>query len=171
MKGQGIERAVGTRLRQGETVNRGRQALDPESSPKCQEHVDTKAFTGRGIRHELRQAHAKLDTVEQDMRALAAASKAVAGAQLYLMLHQRHATGYVFLRWREVSGRKRHLSWDEGATRYQSYAEPLRSWYAQLARQAMEANARHLQVRKACRSLQARARASEMRLYARPVPP
>ena len=32
------------------------------------------------------------------MRGLSAASKQVAGAQLYLMLHQRHATGYQFLR-------------------------------------------------------------------------
>lgn len=124
---------------------------------------------GRGKRHELRQRQAEIDTLIQRMRALSAASKQIAGLQIYLMLHQRHSTGYAFLRWREAGGSKRHLSWEEGEALFQRYVEPLRSWYAQLAQQARQINVDLVQARRRARQLRAGMANGEARTFARPL--
>jgi len=169
MKGLNIERAADSMLRLGKPVNDDCRQADREYGNWCQERVDTKAFMGRGNRHGLRQAEDELDRLEQEMRRLAAISKQVAGAAIYLMLHRRRSTGYVFLRWREVSGSKRHLSWEQGQAIFYEYAEPMRSWFADLARQAIEVNVRHLESRKRLRLLRSNVRTRQMLLFARPM--
>ncbi|HRL52676.1 MAG TPA: hypothetical protein PK805_00390 [Acidovorax temperans] len=136
----------------------------------CQQPVDIKAFKGRGTLHSLRQLEAEVDSLTQQMRVLSDASKAVSGAQIYLMVHQRHSTGYVFLRWREAGGTKRHLSWEEGQALYGRYTEPLRSWYRSLAERAQQINAKHTQARKAVRALRTALMGLEPAIYARPIP-
>lgn len=170
MKGLNIERAAAdSMLRLDKPVNDDCRQADRECGNWCQERVDTKAFTGRGNRHGLRQAEDELDRLEQEMRRLAAISKQVAGAAIYLMLHRRRSTGYVFLRWREVSGSKRHLSWEQGQAIFYEYAEPMRSWFADLARHAIEVNVRHLESRKRLRLLRSNVRTRQMLLFARPM--
>ena len=72
MKGLNIERAADSMLRLGKPVNDDCRQADRECGNWCQERVDTKAFTGRGNRHGLRQAEDELDRLEQEMRRLAA---------------------------------------------------------------------------------------------------
>lgn len=169
MKGHGVDRGADIPSAAGRDVNSGLRAIEPAAIGSCQQRVDTKAFMGRGNRHELRQRQAEIDTLIQRMRALSDASKQIAGLQIYLMLHQRHSTGYVFLRWREAGSRKRHLSWEEGEALFQRYVEPLRSWYAQLAQHARQVNADLVQARRRARQLRAGMAASETPIFARPL--
>ena len=136
----------------------------------CQERVDAKGLTGKGNRPDLRQLTAEVDRLEQHMNALVEASKAVPGAQMYLTVHVRKATGYVFLRWREVGGTKRHLSWQEVRATYMGYSERLRTWYMQICGQAMDANQAHVQLRRDIRKLKKRMEATGSHIYARPIP-
>ena len=104
------------------------------------------------------------------MRSLSSASKQVAGAQLYLMLHQRHATGYQFLRWREVGGNKRHLNWEEAEALYQRYSAPMRAWYLSVSQQAKAVNEAHLKCRREIKSMRYWIGKAEQAVYARPIP-
>ena len=171
MKGLGIERAsAGSKRRFAKLPDGACSPSRPDDGLKCQEQVDTKAFTGRGSRHELRQTKDAIATLEQEMRKLSDINKQVPGAAIYLMLHRRSDTGYTFLRWCEYGGDKRHLSWERGQAIFDQYAEPMCSWYAQLARQAIEINALHLECRKRLSSQQSTAQAKRMPLFARPLP-
>jgi len=170
VKGRGAKRAVHIASALEPDVNAGLFDGGSSSIETCQQRVDIKAFKGRGTLHGLRQLEAQVDSLTQQMRELSDMSKSVAGAQLYLMVHQRHSTGYVFLRWREVGGAKRHLSWEEGQALYGRYAEPLRSWYRALAERAQQANAQHTQARKAVRSMRLALKKLEPAIYARPIP-
>jgi DNA mismatch repair ATPase MutS len=136
----------------------------------CQERVDTKAFTGRGTHRELRQLEAEVDRLDRLMRDLSASSKQVTGAEIYLMLHQRHSTGYQFLRWRENGRDKRHLSWDEGEAIWSRYTASLREWYAQVAHQAQMANELHLKRRREIKSARYQINKREHHVFARPIP-
>ena len=101
----------------GRVVNFPNRTATSSRAKTCQEQVDAKALTGKGNRPDLRQLQAEVDRLEQHMHALVAASKGVSGAQMYLTVHVRKTTGYVFLRWREVgqqpalalAGSARHL--------------------------------------------------------------
>ena len=110
-----------------------------------------------------------MDTLEQHMTELSAASKRVHGIQMYLMLHRRHSTGYMFLRWREAGGDKRHLSWEEAADIYLSYTERLRGWYRDITDRAQLANEAHNQLRNEFRAARRRIEASGQSVYARQV--
>ena len=170
MKGFGVERVIAAGKSVERDVNSSLRRSPSEGGESCQERVDTKAFTGRGSHHELRQLQAEVDRLDQQMRGLSAASKQVAGAQLDLMLHQRHATGYQFLRWRETGGSKRHLSWEEGEALYQRYTEPLRSWYVSLAEQARAVNEAHLARRREIKSMRYWINKKERAVFARSIP-
>ena len=170
MKGFGVERVIAAGKSVERDVNSSLRRSPSEGGESCQERVDTKAFTGRGSHHELRQLQAEVDRLDQQMRGLSAASKQVAGAQLYLMLHQRHATGYQFLRWRETGGSKRHLSWELAQQIYSAYQQRTRSWYAQLSEQAMKANDEHVRLRKEIRLIKRRLLKSQRAVYAKAIP-
>ena len=170
MKGFGVERVIAAGKSVERDVNSSLRRSPSEGGESCQERVDTKAFTGRGSHHELRQLQPEVDRLDQQMRGLSAASKQVAGAQLYLMLHQRHATGYQFLRWRETGGSNRHLSWEEGEALYQRYTEPLRSWYVSLAEQARAVNEAHLARRREIKSMRYWINKKERAVFARSIP-
>lgn len=143
---------------------------EPETAAWCQDQVDAKALTGRGNHLALRQAEAEVDRAEARLRELSEASKQVAGAQIYLMLHRRARTGYEFLRWREYGARKRHLSWEHGAEIYGGYPEPLRAWYAELAAEAQQANEQHVLLRQRARSIRVAIQGRRQPVFARPIP-
>ena len=170
MKGFGVERVIAAGKSVERDVNSSLRRSPSEGGESCQERVDTKAFTGRGSHRELRQLQAEVDRLDGLMRQLSAASKQVDGAQIYLMLHHRHATGYQFLRWREVAGAKRHLSWEQGEAIYSRYAAPLRPWYEDIAAQARQVNEDHLKRRREIRSTRYWLSKQERQVFARPIP-
>ena len=170
MKGIGVERGGAASSVGGRVVNLPLERNPSAGDASCQERVDTKAFTGRGSHRELRQLEAEVDRLDQQMRSLSSASKQIAGAQLSLMLHQRHATGYQFLRWREVGGNKRHLNWEEAEALYQRYSAPMRAWYLSVSQQAKAVNEAHLKCRREIKSMRYWIGKAEQAVYARPIP-
>lgn len=170
MKGLGDQRTGFAGPGEDRTVNSSLEQGPSAEGESCQERVDAKAFTGRGSHRELRQLQAEVDRIDGLMRQLSAASKQIDGAQIYLMLHQRHATGYQFLRWREVGGAKRHLSWEQGKAIYSRYTAPLRPWYEDIAAQARQANEDHLKRRREIKSMRYRLNKQERQVFARPIP-
>ena len=170
MKGHGDQRAGFTGCGEDHAVNASLDCGPSAGGESCQERVDAKAFTGRGSHRELRQLQAEVDRLDGLMRQLSAASKQVEGAQIYLMLHHRHATGYQFLRWREVAGAKRHLSGEQGEAIYSRYAAPLRPWYEDIAAQARQVNEDHLKRRREIRSTRYWLSKQERQVFARPIP-
>ena len=170
MKGFGVERVIAAGKSVERDVNSSLRRSPSEGGESCQERVDTKAFTGRGSHRKLRQLQAEVDRLDGLMRQLSAASKQVDGAQIYLMLHHRHATGYQFLRWREVAGAKRHLSWEQGEAIYSRYAAPLRPWYEDIAAQARQVNEDHLKRRREIKSMRFWLSKQERQVFARPIP-
>lgn len=129
-------------------VNVKAWAIESVAQQGCQERVDTKAFTGRGSLHELRHLVDKLEVVEREMGELSTLSKK-GGLDVYVMLHRRAKTGYVFLRWREVGGAKRHLAWDAIEERMAGLHDQARSWVRQVTQRAQQLNDGHLRVRDA----------------------
>ena len=170
MKGHGDQRAGFAGRGEDHAVNSSMGRDLSGGGESCQERVDAKAFTGRGSHRELRQLQAEVDRLDGFMRQLSAASKQVEGAQIYLMLHHRHATGYQFLRWREVAGAKRHLSWEQGEAIYSRYAAPLRPWYEDIAAQARQVNEDHLKRRREIKSMRFWLSKQERQVFARPIP-
>ena len=81
------------------------------------------------------------------MQELTKASKAVQGLSIYLELHQRSASGYVFLRWRQRFGVSRHVGWDEVDELTQALPAEMRAWCHSASQRAQELNAAHLQHR------------------------
>ena len=135
----------------------------------CQERVDTKAFTGRGDLHELRQLEREVDRLELLMDKLVTLSKDVVGAPMYLAKHRRKSTGYVFLRWREAGGRKRHLSWEQARQNWSQYDRVTRGWYAQLSAEVRQVNEQHVAARRRMRSVLRQVQKKERHVYARPI--
>lgn len=77
-----------------------------------QHDVDRKAFKGRGERRRFAAAKAAVDTVHDDMRMLAAATKSIKAKRLYLAIHVRSATGQMSLRWRRAgTTNTSHIAW------------------------------------------------------------
>ena len=81
------------------------------------------------------------------MQELAKASKAVPGLGIYLELHKRSASGYVFLRWRERFGSSRHVGWDEIDALTNALPENIRAWCQAASSRAQELNTDHLDAR------------------------
>jgi hypothetical protein len=78
-----------------------------------QHRVDRKAFKGRGTWPRLAEAKAAVDSIHDDMRRLAAATRSIKTKRFYLALHTRSATGQLSLRWRRAgTADTRHLAWD-----------------------------------------------------------
>jgi len=113
----------------------------------CQNRVDVKALTGRGTLAKLRQEVAKIDDLLNQMNELAKATKSVSGLGIYLVVHQRKSSGYVFLRWRERLGSNRHLDWDEAQDLTRLQPEAVRAWCRQVSVIAQQLNADHLRCR------------------------
>ncbi|HVR51844.1 MAG TPA: hypothetical protein VMS38_19055 [Pseudorhodoferax sp.] len=130
------------------SVNVKAWAIESVAQQGCQERVDTKAFTGRGSLFELRHLVDKLELVEREMGELSTLSKK-GGLDVYVMLHRRAKTGYVFLRWREVGGAKRHLAWDVIEERTAGLHVQARGWVRQVTQRAQQLNDGHLRVRDA----------------------
>ena len=128
-------------------VNVREWAIQAVARQTCQTEIDANAFTGKGTLHALRHQVDMLASVELRMSELSAASKTGGLVDVYLMVHRRARTGYVFLRWREVGGAKRHLSWDAIEERARAWDSPTRQWLAQMTTQAQRLNDGHLRVR------------------------
>ncbi len=133
---------------QPSSVNVKVWAIESVAQQGCQERVDTKAFTGRGALHELRHLVDKLELVEREMGELSTLSKK-GGLDVYVMLHRRAKTGYVFLRWREVGGAKRHLAWDVIEERTAGLHDQARGWVRRVTQRAQQLNDVHLRARDA----------------------
>ncbi len=149
-------------------VNVKQWAIESVAQPACQERVDTKAFTGRGSLHELRHYVDKLQRVERDMGELSMVSKK-SGLDVYVMVHRRAKTGYVFLRWREVGGAKRHLSWNVIEERTAGLHDQLRVWVRQATQRAQQLNERHLSAREALMRLRREIDSTERHVFLRGV--
>lgn len=133
-------------------VNVAAWAAEQVASQSCQEPVDTKGLTGRGTLLELRHHVARVDQLEREMSELSALSK-TARTQVYLMVHRRAATGYVFLRWRESGAGKRHLSMKMLRKRAADWPVELRDWVEQMSGHAERLNELHLRARDALKKL------------------
>lgn len=133
----------------------------------CQNRVDVKALTGRGGLADLRQKLDSIDAIVLTMRQLAEKSKSVAGLGLYLMLHQRSSSGYVFLRWRARQGVSRHLNWEEAEEMASTYPSDMRDWCKEASRQAKSLNDEHLEMRSEIKKARRRVEQSEPHLYQR----
>lgn len=152
MKGCGVERVV---VMKGHTKHIGHEhavnnvlwAKEATGEQDCQNRVDVKALTGTGNLARLRQQIASIDSCAKQMQELTKASKAVIGLPIYLELHQRSASGYVFLRWRQRYGASRHVGWDEVDELTKELSAEMRAWCHTASQRAQELNAAHLQHR------------------------
>lgn len=149
----GATAIVGERAMLNQEVTKRAYIAAPESIETgergvCQLAVDRKALTGKGVARALNQVQKQIDSFEKQMVELSEASKKVPGAQIYLMVHRRHRTGLVFLRWRQSVGlNRKHLRWEQARAAYELYPEPIRSWYVTANRQAEALNEAHREAR------------------------
>lgn len=88
---------------------------------------------------------------------------------MYLAKHRRKSTGYVFLRWREAGGSKRHLSWEQARRHWSEYDRVTRDWYAQLSAEVRQVNEQHVAARRRMRSVLRQVQKKERHVYARPI--
>lgn len=174
MKGILFERAeppvsTGTTVRKP-AVNYLRLARQDVASDLCQDGVDTKAFTGKGKLLELRLMVAAIDALEVEMRSLSETSKSVTACRMYLMLHHRNSTSYTFLRWRELGGKTRHLSWEEAEKLQQAFPSSVQDWYREISAQAIVLNAKHVEYREGIRVARRAVAKKAQPVFARPIP-
>ncbi len=168
VKGIVVETAGAVSL-DGSSVNVRTWAIETMGSQRCQSGVDAKAFTGRGGLSELRHQVDLLDRIEARMAELSKLSKTGGLLDVYLMLHRRARTGYAFLRWREVGGGKRHLSWDALDDRAFEWDSRTKQWLAQMTAQAQQLNEEHLVVRDELARIRRRVMALAQPVFARSV--
>lgn len=135
----------------------------------CQNGTDTKAFKGRGKFRELRQLLTGIDSLEQDMADLINATKEVPGHLMYLTLHSHKATGSKSLRWRDRSGLRRHLSWDEAKQLVQDQPSDVRQWYLRVTASSLLFNERHKHLRRSILDVRNRIARTEPAIYPRAV--
>lgn len=160
---KGVTRQAG-RKRNVDHVSLARQAMQEQD---CQNRVDVKALTGRGGLADLRHKIDTIDAIVLRMRELAEKSKSVAGLGFYLVLHQRTASGYVFLRWRARQGASRHLSWEEVEDLAAAYPSNLCDWCMVASRQAKMLNDEHLEMRAEIKKARKRVEQVEPHIYPR----
>ncbi|MCR6480962.1 hypothetical protein NU688_32730 [Variovorax sp. ZS18.2.2] len=102
------------------------------------------------------------------MRELAETSKSVAGLAMYLTVHQRASSGYVFLRWRaRAAGGNRHLPAEEVQKLIAGYSIEHRRWLLEVDAEASRLNERHLRGRDVIRELRNQVARSKPHLHAR----
>jgi hypothetical protein len=134
-------------IAQEQAVNNVIWARQATEGQDCQKRVDVKALTGTGNLARLRQEVGRLDGCATQMQELAKATKAVPGLGIYLELHKRSASGYVFLRWRERFGSSRHVGWEEIDELTQTLPTQTRDWCKSASLRAQELNSAHLEAR------------------------
>lgn len=130
-----------------QVVNHVLWAREAANQEDCQNRIDVKALTGRGNLAKLRHEVARIDQIVAQMQELAQVTKEVPGLSIYLTLHQRSVSGYVFLRWRGRFGRNRHIAWKEVATLTKDLTQEMRSWCDEVSRRALQLNEAHLRSR------------------------
>ena len=146
------------------------QASQASAELNCQEATNAKAFMGRGSLRALRLAVASLDGVEARMKALSASSKTVVDTRIYLVVHRRGLTGYVFLRWRARMGGNRHLPWDEADRLIADHPPVQQRWCAEASRLAQQLNSEHLLLREALKTMRRLRATTVSYVYARALP-
>ena len=151
------------------TLNASLWARQTAGELTCQEAIDAKAFTGRGSLRELRQMIAGLDEVEQRMYELSSTSKALIDTRLYLVVHQRSSTGYMFLRWRERAGGNRHLPWERSNALIEAHSPPQRRWCTEATEYALALNQQHLTLRERLKAMRQQLLQSASHVYPRPL--
>lgn len=152
------------------STNIGQWAQQAAAAPTCQYAVDTKAFTGRGTRQELRHWVDRLDVLEREMAELSCKSKEAAhtcGA--YLAIHRRASTGYVHLRWREHGAGKRHLLADQVHAMTEGQVPFVRNWVSDVNAMAERLNAAHKKARIALREIRDQVTAKPQPLLPRSI--
>lgn len=120
-------------------------------------HVSAKAFKGKGTHWALRQVTRKLENVECAMRELRSLCRDVHGKELYLNVLVYRRDGRVLLRWGWVdpkTGRWTCLRYERAQKIWGKYAEPARSWYAQVGQYAQSLNQQHRELMHEKRNLQ-----------------
>ena len=171
----GVERVVlerasmNSKSRLEPIVNPASWARQAVKDQACQNRADTKAFTGRGKLHELRQLLTELDVTVEAMKHLSDITKLVQDAQMYLMLHVKTATGLTFLRWRERTGACRHVPWPEAQDRITCLTLDVGDWYRQATEQAMTLNERHKDLRRAIATARKVVMRKTSAVFARPI--
>ena len=115
----------------------------------CQQGADTKAFKGKG------GSGRSLADVQAEMRKLADETKSIAGRLFFLEVHRRRQTGQISLRWRLVTGRWRHVKWEDQELQLALSRSPLvwRGWYTQMHGQALLLNREERELRAALREV------------------
>ena len=122
------------------------------TSEPCQQRVDAKAFTGRGVLRRLREARARVDSLHGEMRELAKLTVAMPGRTMYLCMHRRARTGQVALRWRQSGVAAPHLPWPEVARLLSLYPPGLGDWYRSVNATARRLNGAEKQARASLRA-------------------
>lgn len=120
-----------------------------------QHDVDRKAFKGRGGRRRFAAAKAAVDTVHDDMRMLAAATKSIKAKRLYLAIHVRSATGQMSLRWRRAgTTNTSHIAWHALGEMLTPLPLELVQWYRRVNALAIALNGDEKHARAVLRHLE-----------------
>lgn len=153
----------------GEAVNNVIWARQASVNQDCQNRVDVKALTGRGTLANLRHEVAKIDELVSKMNELVQMTKSIPGLGIYLVLHQRTSSGYVFLRWRERLGSNRHLNWDDVPDLTRGQPPEVRKWCQDTSAYAQELNAMHLRSREAIKGIRKQVQHRDPHLFQRNI--
>jgi len=120
-----------------------------------QHGVDRKAFKGRGGRRRFAAAKAAVDTVHDDMRKLAAATKSIKAKRIYLAIHVRSATGQMSLRWRRAgTTNTSHIAWHALDEMLTALPPDLVQWYRKVNALAIALNGDEKHARAVLRHLE-----------------
>jgi len=89
------------------------------------------------------------------MRKLADETKSIAGRLFFLEVHRRRQTGQTSLRWRLMTGRWRHVKWEDQGLQLALSRSPLvwQGWYAERHAQALQLNREERELRAALREV------------------
>jgi hypothetical protein len=126
----------------------------------CQQRVDAKAFTGRGVHRAVAAAAHDVDSIVSEMERLVRLSKERPAALIYLCMHKRPTSGQVSLRWRERVT-TRHVPWLELRKRLKGAHSNEREWYLAVDLKARELNEREKDARRQLLVLRQQARLAE----------
>lgn len=132
----------------------GAKQSEPEDVGGGLNLLSPKAFKGKGVLCELRRASESLARTDYLMQELVAMTRSVRSRELSLAALRYKADGRVVVRWKRV-GVSGTIRFEEAAEIWGRYAEPLRSWYATVSKQAEMLNTRHRKGMARIRELQA----------------
>lgn len=136
-----------------------------------QNGVDTKAFKGRGKFHELRVMLTEIDRLEKSMQELVEVTKCVPGYLMHLTMHVHNNNGAASLRWRDRSGARKHLSWEEATELVCGMPSEVVGWYARVTSQCQVLNERHKELRRGVAVVRRLISSTPSKVYARAVLP